>query len=98
MLGKDTKVDYEPSSLSVSLHSANRQLLSARARIALGQELEANALLRIKTLESKPEFQGTEDREYVSRRLKTHAADTKKSIAISKTAIRKFKKQMKEIK
>jgi len=89
--------DYKPTGVSHSLVSQNKRLLNARIRVEQMKVAEASALLEIKRLESLPEFQGIEDRNYVTLTLGNRPLTSQRTIDEAKRRVRAHKKELREI-
>ncbi len=91
-------MEHVSTPTSEGLLQANKQLIGARVRLAQAQQTEALALLSIKKFEGRPDWQGTEDRNYVATRLSQYAARSEISISAAKSNVRKIKKEMRQVK
>lgn len=88
---------YHPTETTAKLVNANKRMLGARLRLEQAKEIMVSAELQIKRLEASHEFQGMEDREYVSRALSIRADVIERECSKARGRTRIYKKQLREI-
>ncbi len=88
---------FQPTSISQSLYTTNRQLLGAKLKRVQGELQEIVALLNIKKLEGNVDYQKG-DRAYVVMRLGDRVITTQQRIDQSKSQIRALKKELRNLK
>ncbi len=88
---------YQPTETTAKLVNANKRMLGARLRLEQAKEIMASAELQIRQIEASMEFQGMEDREYVSRALSGRSEVIQREINNSRRRARDYKRKLKEI-